>query len=376
MTIDNAAETTTGTASRARASRRSVLGSIATAGALAGLPTGAFGLQDDAAGDLEAVAEFEPPALPENLAVDEQGTVYLSMGPSGEIRAVDSEGNQSSVATLETGDQGLLLGITVLDGALYAANGSGQQETHGIWRVDPEDGESERIASLSPDEPMPNGIVPDPTTSDALLVSDHLGGAIWRVTTDGEATPWVSDSSLEPDMDAQTPVGADGLAAHPDGDVYVGNLNAGSVMRVPVADDGSAGQVEQVVQDEGLVGADGMTIDEDGSLYVAVNAANEVIRVTDDQKIETFTSGDPLDFPADVHFGTTKETATSLYIANFAYGTFLEDEAAADPSLARVDIGTAGYFPETVGETSDTAGEDGADDDRTGDDANETADDG
>jgi len=54
-----------------------------------------------------------------------------------------------------------------------------------------------------------------------------------------------------------------------------------------------AGEVEQVVQDEGLVGADGMTIDEDGTLYVAVNAANEVVRVTDDQEIETLAGGDP-----------------------------------------------------------------------------------
>ena len=376
MTIDNTIEPTTGTDSRASVSRRFILGSVAATSALASLPTSAFGRQDDTVGDLETVAEFEPPALPENLAIDERGTVYLSMGPSGEIRAVDSEGSQSSVATLETGDQGLLLGITVLDGVLYAANGSGQQETHGVWRVDPEDGEPERIASLSPDESMPNGIMPDPTTSDALLVSDHLGGAIWRVTTEREAEPWVSDSLLEPDMDAQTPVGANGLAVHPDGDVYVDNLNAGSVMRVPVADDGSAGEVEQVVQDEGLVGADGMTIDEDGTLYVAVNAANEVVRVTDDQEIETLAGGDPLDFPADVHFGTTEETATSLYIANFAYGTFLKDETAAEPSLARVDVGTAGYFPETAGETPDTdERDDSADDDQSSDDANETDDD-
>ncbi|WP_226042041.1 hypothetical protein [Natrinema sp. DC36] len=376
MTIDNTTEPTTGTASRASVSRRFVLGSIAAASTLASLPTAAFGRQDDTVGDLETVAEFEPPALPENLAIDERGTVYLSMGPAGEIRAVDSEGNQSSVATLETGEQGLLLGITVLDGVLYAANASGQPETHGIWRVDPDGGDPERIASLSPDESTPNGIIPDPTTSDALLVSDHLGGAIWRVTIGGEAEPWVSDPLLEPDMDAQTPVGADGLAVHPDGDVYVDNLNAGSVMRVPVADDGSAGQVEQVVQDEGLIGADGMTFDEGGTLYVAVNAANEVVRITDDQEIETLASGDPLDFPADVHFGTTEETATSLYIANFAYGTFLEDAEAAEPSLARVDVGTAGYFPETAGETPGTAKEDGsADDDRPGDDANETAND-
>jgi len=227
MTIDNTIEPTTGTDSRASVSRRFILGSVAATSALASLPTSAFGRQDDTVGDLETVAEFEPPALPENLAIDERGTVYLSMGPSGEIRAVDSEGSQSSVATLETGDQGLLLGITVLDGVLYAANGSGQQETHGVWRVDPEDGEPERIASLSPDESMPNGIMPDPTTSDALLVSDHLGGAIWRVTTEREAEPWVSDSLLEPDMDAQTPVGANGLAVHPDGDVYVDNPQRG-----------------------------------------------------------------------------------------------------------------------------------------------------
>lgn len=373
MTTDNTAETATGIGSRARTSRRSILGSIAAAGALVSLPTGAVGRQDDAAGDLEIVAEFEPPALPENLAIDEQGTAYLSMGPSGEIRAVDSEGNQSSVATIETGEQGLLLGSTVLDGVLYAANASGESETHGIWRVDPDAGEPERIASLPPDESMPNGVITDPTTSNALLVSDHLGGAIWRVTTGGEAEPWVSDPLLEPDTEAETPVGADGLAVHPDGGIYVDNLNAGSVMRVSVADDGSAGQVEQVVQDEGLVGADGMTIDEEGAVYVAVNAANEVVRITDDRELETIVGGDPLDFPAGVHFGTTEETATSLYIANFAYGTFLQDETAAEPSLARIDVGTAGYVPETADETTETTDEhDGADDGRSENETNET----
>ncbi|QLG47972.1 SMP-30/gluconolactonase/LRE family protein [Natrinema halophilum] len=351
MTTSDPTETITSpdstAATRKRPHRRSFLSAVATAGALAGIPTGGLGSQNgETATNLVVVADFDPPSLPENLAIDDEGTVYLSMGPSGEIQAVKSDGSQSSVATIDTGEQGLLLGITILDGVLYAVNASGQPETHGIWRVEiDESGEPQRVVSLPAGESMPNGIIPDPSTSDALLVSDHLAGAIWRVSIDGEAEPWVSDPLLEPNMGAQTPVGADGLAIHPDGDVYVDNLNAGSVMRVPIADDGSAGRVEQIVQDERLVGADGMTIDEEGTPYLAVNARNEVVRLRDDQQIETVVSGAPLDFPADVHFGTTEPTSTSLYIANFAYGTFLRDESEAAPSLARIDVGVSGYFP-------------------------------
>ncbi|WP_254530613.1 SMP-30/gluconolactonase/LRE family protein [Natrinema gelatinilyticum] len=367
MTTDNPSKTSTssGSGSRTRVgpSRRSFLGTVAAVGSLGGISTGVGGTQDGD-GALQIVSDFEPPSLPENIAIDDDGTVYLSMAPAGQVVAVDSDGNQSSVATIDVG-QGLLLGITVLGGVLYVANGSGQPETHGVWRVEPDgSGDPERIASLPAQESMPNGIIPDPSLEDALLVSDHLGGAIWRVTTDGDAEPWVSDSLLEPNTEAQTPVGADGLAVHPDGDVYVDNLNAGSVMRVPVADDGSAGQVEQIVQDEGLVGADGMTIDEEGTPYIAVNARNEVVRITDDQQLETVVSGAPLDFPADVHFGTTGSTATLLYIANFAYGTFLQDEEAAEPSLARIDVGVRGYFHTVTGH--DGNGGAGHDDDDGG----------
>ena len=359
MTDESTSETGSRAGSRDRPSRRSVLGTVAATGTLVSVPTVVFGRQDgenDGEGRLEVVADFEPPSLPENLAIDSEGIVYLSMGPSGEIRAVEPGGTESSIATLETGAEGLLLGITILDGVLYAANSSGEEETHGVWRVGREaNGEPELVAHLPADETMPNGIIPDPTRSDALLVSDHLGGAIWRVTTDGEAEPWVSHELLEPDMDADVPVGVDGLAVHPNGDIYADNLNAGSILRVPITNDGSAGRVAEIVRDESLVGADGMTFDEDGALYVAVNAENEIVRITAEHDIETIASGSELDFPADVHFGTTEETATSLYVANFAYGTFLQDESAAEPSLARMDVDARGHFPDRSPAATETA---------------------
>lgn len=344
MTEKNVNGETADARDRARPLRRSFL--IAVAGTLVSVPTAAAERRlQEADGELELVADFEPPDLPENITIDGEGTIYLSMGPTGEIRAIDPDGAESTVATLDTGEEGLLLGLTIDNDTIYAANASGEDETHGVWRIEV-GGEAERLASLPADESMPNGITRDPSEADTLLVSDHLGGAIWRVAANGEAEPWVEHSLLEPDMDADSPVGADGLAVHPDGDVYVDNLNFGTIIRVPVESDGGAGEPEKYVQDDALIGADGMTFDENGALYVAVNAADEVVRITSDREIESIAASDDLDSPADVSFGTTEEEATSLYVCNFAYATFLEDEEAADPSLMKVDVDVRGFFPE------------------------------
>lgn len=326
-------------------SRRGFLGGVAVTGAALAASAGVAGAQEDGATEPEVVAEFEPPALPENLAVDTDGNVYVGMAPTGEIRRLSPDGSQSTVAQLDVGENGFLLGIVADDSTLYAALASGNPDTHGVWRVTTE-GETEQVASLPADETTPNGIIHDPNQSGALLVTDHSGGAVWRVTSDGAAERWVSGPLFEVNPYASNPVGADGLAVHPNCDVFVGNLSYGGIVRVPVESDGSAGTPEVYVQDDALVGADGMTFDREGSLYVAVNAQNKVSRITPNQEIETVVSGGDLDFPSDVRFGRTEQEATSLYICNFALPSFMSDEATANPSLMKVDVGARGCFPE------------------------------
>lgn len=379
---------------RSSTTRRVFLGSVAAATASSAVA----GAQDDenesddgdstgsdggaTGAEPEIVADLEPPELPENLAIDDDGNVYASLAVTGEIRQVGPDGSESTVAQLDVGEEGILLGITVDDGVIHAALGSGEEETHGVWRVPvDEGGEPERMAALPPAESTPNGIIHHPDDSETLLVSDHTGGAIWRVTSDG-AEPWVDDPLLDPDPYAEMGVGADGLAVHPDGDVFVDNLDFGGIVRVPVEDDGSAGEPEVFLQDDSLIGCDGLTFSEEGNLYVAVNAANEVVRVTPEQEVETVVSGGDLDFPADVHFGTTEET--SLYICNFAFGSFLAEDATANPSLMRIDVGERGYFPRDASEDSDgdddtddaddADGDDGADEDDDTDDSDDTDD--
>lgn len=326
-------------------SRRRFLGGLAAASGIFPTAAGVVGAQQDGSNKPEVVAQFKPPALPENIAIDGEGNVFLSMAPTGEIRQITPDGSQSTVTKLDVGNDGLLLGVTVDDGTLYAALASGVPETHGVWRVNPE-GKSEQLASLPPDKTMPNGITHNPNESSALLVTDHLSGAVWQVTSDGTAERWVGDPLLNVNPYAETAVGADGIAVHPDGDVFVGNLSHGGIVRIPVESDGAAGTPEVYLQDAALVGADGITFDQKGNLYVAVNAQNKVVRITPEQKIESVISGGDLDFPSDVHFGRTEEEATSLYVCNFAYSNFLSDEATANPSLMKVDVGARGFFPE------------------------------
>src|SRR4051812_40056063 len=118
----------------------------------------------------EPVAAFDPPMLPEGLAVDDSGTIYVGIATSGEIRRVTPDGAQSKLAQLRPGI-GSLLGLAMTpDGALVAAlnskntPGSDQQ---GIWRV-ALDGEVSLMAAL-PAVTMPNGLAYAP--DGALFVS-------------------------------------------------------------------------------------------------------------------------------------------------------------------------------------------------------------
>lgn len=290
----------------------------------------------------QLVSSFDPPNLPENIAVAPDGTLYLSMAVPGEIWAVTDEGEARSVATFDLADDaGLVLGITATDdGDLYAAVGSGNPETHGVWRVPP-GGSPELVASLPAAESMPNGITDDVLPDGSLLVADHLGGRIWRVH-DGEATVWLDDPLLDPNPYASSQIGVDGVALGPEGDLWVDNLNYGAVLRVPL-DCATPGDPEVFVQnEEALQGCDGMTLDQDGNVYLAVNAQNEIVRVTPQKEIRTLASGGDLDFPADVHFGRTSETRSTLYFCNFAYPNFLSESAQANPSLMKLDLDAVG----------------------------------
>lgn len=288
----------------------------------------------------EVVASFDPPYLPENIATDAQGNVYVSMAPAREVWRVPPDGNPSSVASVGPDDgQGTLLGVTRADdGTMYAALNSGVAATHGVWRV-PTDGSAELMASIPTDGTFPNGITDD-LLDDGVVASDSSRGAIWRATDEGAAV-WFDSPLLDPNPYAANAIGVNGVDVGPDGDLYAANLSYGAIVRIPVGDDGTPGDSPTVVvQSDALVGADGIAVDDRRNVYVAVNAQDKISRVTPDGGVETVLAGGELAFPSDVHFGGGEGGQSTLYVCNFALPAFRAEDRTANPSLMRIDLGT------------------------------------
>ena len=307
------------------------------------LGTGAFlpfgsGIATAASGP-ETVFSFDPNEgeFPENITVDKRGNKYLSMPPRGEIRKIDADNQtQSTLATLDPGELGVL-GLQVdPQGVLYACLVSFDPNTHGIWRIS-RDGTTDLFAALDP-ESFPNDIA---LAGHSLLVTDSIGGQILRVTNGG-TDEWLDDELLDGDgsFDLGFPVGANGIAAAKDGTIYVANTEKGRIVRVPVNTDDSAGTPTTFVEGPDLIGADGIAFDTREHLYVALVSQNKLVRIAPDGSIETLADeNDELDAPSDVAFGTTRGEQKDVFITNFAFPEF---SAEPDPTLMKLDVGIPG----------------------------------
>src|SRR5262249_27605373 len=155
---------------------------------------------------------------------------------------------------------------------------------------------------------------------------DSAFGGLFKVTSDGTVTPWVSDPLLAGDptscggMATDLAIGANGIVIS-NGALFVSSTNKGILAKVSIQKVGSAGAVEVVAgPDCTLKGIDGIALDRDGSVLAAVNLANRVVRIdVTTGHVTSVIDGDPLDFPASVAIGGEGEDR-ALYVTNFALG--------------------------------------------------------
>lgn len=301
--------------------------------------------------------------LPEGIALDRFGNIYVSMTGLGEIWKLNPDGSfEETFASFElnSDDQGVL-GIRFDPrGNLYAAVVSTNADVHGIWEITSE-GSKERLAGTS-DIAFPNDVAVSPRG--VLYITDSASGAVWRYTPGGEAEIWIQDESLEGTgaFGLGIPIGANGVvvasgskmpfargSGPSTGGVLVANSEKGQLVYVPIRPGGNAGEPVVVIADpDELFGLDGITVDARGAIYGAVNIANTIVRVSrDGSEVDEVASGGPLDFPASLAFGTGRERHT-LFIANYAIIHFLSDPptpSEANPSVASVHVGPPGRSP-------------------------------
>ncbi|MFK0159415.1 hypothetical protein ACIQVL_19700 [Streptomyces sp. NPDC090499] len=231
------------------------LGLLATTPAVAGGPT---------VSDPRVLAHFDLAAgqTPENIALVPDGSVDVTLAYARQVANVSRNGATRILATLPdvANPKTPLLGRALVtgiaradDGTLFVDYATGTSET-GIWRIDPGGGAPRQIAQLPPGG-LPNGLALDERRG-ALYVADSVLGTVWRVPcTGGTPAAWAGGAALEPGSPVPPAygIGVNGLRFH-NGAVWVSNTDAGTVLRIPVEQDGSAGAIE--TRATGLAGID------------------------------------------------------------------------------------------------------------------------
>jgi hypothetical protein len=117
----------------------------------------------------------------------------------------------------------------------------------------------------------PDGFGLDSATGD-VYATDIYGYALWRIGRDGSAQLWTSFAT-NPLL-----VLPDGVKVF-DGAVYV-SIEAGTILRIPINPDGSAGMAQVWAQIPGAFFDDLTLDDRTGNVYVSRLDTNELLQIT------------------------------------------------------------------------------------------------
>ena len=297
-------------------------------------------------GHVTTLFNFNPALgeLPEGVAVDKVGNVYVGLAPLGKIVKFNPKGGVSDFAFLPPPTPfGIgILGLAVdAPGNVYAGLFSGDEATQGVYKVD-RDGNSERLPGTEAIT-FPNALAFDKRGN--LYVTDTIIGAVWRISPDGSVEMWIQDETLVgfilPDPGAPPfPIGANGIV-YRHGSLYVANSTEAQIVRIPVLKDGSAGSPEIFVKDPvELSVLDGIALDVHGNIYGVVITQSKLVKIDAQTKeIKTLaTAEDGLDFPASLSFGTGKGDRQSVFVTNYAIGP----PGGTGPALMKVKVGEPG----------------------------------
>ena len=273
--------------------------------------------------------------VPESVTVDRAGNLYYSNLSTIHRRTPD--GQDTVFATLPI--PVFALGVKVgRDGCVYNTSVSLDPTLDGafVWKTCTAGSGAQVHATLDP-RGGPNDLAFDDDGN--LFVTDPFLGQVWKVTPRGQASVWLADPLLQ--GNATTPFlpfhsqGVNGIAFDDDKrNLYLGVLDYGRIVRVPIRHRGAAGTPSIWVSDARIQGADGIAFDENENLYVAVNGQDQLVRIRRDRRIEVLFQGAPLDGVSSVVFGRGRRDRHTLYVASSAFNrTFGFQPGTPAPAL-------------------------------------------
>lgn len=281
----------------------------------------------------ETIATWPKGSFAENLAIDGDGAIYVTLHTDRAVVRVDPATRAvSPFARYATPVAGVVFGP---DGTLHV--GGGEPGTPGgvIWATG-RDGSVRRLADL-PDAAFLNGMTLHP--DGRLLVADSIGGVIYAVDpASGSVAAWMRDERLRPPAFDGTP-GANGVKLH-GGYAYVSVTARDLLVRAPLDGGGAPGRIEVVAE---RLRADDFAIDADGTLFIATHPAHSLVRLAPDGTRTTLAGAEQGMVGATAAaFGRREADRRSIYVTTTGGTMTLPEDRLEAAKLVRVDGGGAG----------------------------------
>jgi sugar lactone lactonase YvrE len=282
---------------------------------------------------------------PEGITVDRMGNTYVSVSPLGDLWKIPAGSSEpmpfGHVDGITPGTDFGMLGLAVDSfGNAYAAVQSANADAAGVWRFDRATGHATRLPG-SEAIGLPNGLAFDRQMN--LFVTDSVTGAIWRIPWGGSASVWLQDEALTGDgsLGLGLPLGANGIAVRK-GAITVTNTERRTILQIP-KEGGEPGEIDLVTTLPAGDNPDGVALDVGGNAFVAMNLANAIAEVSPAGSMDVVASGDPLDFPSSVVFGSGRAGRTRLYGVSFSIGETFGQPPGDGPSVFWIEVGTPGW---------------------------------
>jgi len=220
----------------------------------------------------QVVASWPAGSFAENLAVDADGFVFVTLHSHDRVERYDPRSGATAMfARLPGPATGIALGA---DGALWITGGAVGKPPGYIWRID-RSGRVEPWVEI-PDAVFMNGCTPHPDGK-TLLACESITGRILRIRLDRpEWQAWITDDRLRP-ANPQMP-GANGIKLR-DRRAWISVTDSNLVMRATIREDGAAGPLEVAAEN---LRADDFAFGTSGALYIATHPAQTVVRLAPD----------------------------------------------------------------------------------------------
>jgi sugar lactone lactonase YvrE len=285
----------------------------------------------DAIVPAQMIAEFPVNTFLENIAIDSQGTAFITSYEEGKIYQVLPSGEQSELAHIDGKAAGIVIDST---GDLLVA-GSFKGTTPTLFRID----STRMVESLIqlPDAIFLNGMTH--FEGDRYLIADSYKGAIWEVNiTAKTAKIWIQDSLLAR-SDSSNPFPAvNGIKLYKNS-LFASNTQRQLLLRIPISENGAPENPEIFLTNVNL---DDFAFDVHGNLYATTHVYNSVIRISPDKQVTTLAKAEQgMAGSTALAFGQA-EHRTYLYVTTNGGMSLPLPGGIESAKVVQLDIGVEG----------------------------------